>query len=1240
MVGYACLCMTDRHDIAAHLGLVGESPAIVAVRESVKRLFTRLTTVSRPPPLLIQGETGTGKGLLARAIHRASARRDSAFVDLNCAAIPESLLEAELFGYERGAFTDARHAKAGLFQTAHRGTLFLDELGLLPAALQGKLLTAIEDRSVRRLGSTRSELVDVWILAATSSDLEAAMRSGLFHDALYHRLSVLRLRLPPLRERGTDVTLLAEHFLTRACRDHGLAPKSLHESARAALHAYPWPGNVRELANVMERVALLEEGALVTGPMLGLGDARAVRPGPRDAMPGRLRDRMAGLEREEIAEALRQAEGNVTHAAMRLGVPANTLRYRIQKHGLSPRSAAPAPGRSRPRRPAEAAPATSGVASPPVVHWESRLVAVLRAAIGTESGVSSLPVTTRAIQMLVEKIVSFGGRVEDLAPGAIVGTFGVEPMEDAPRRGALAARAIQSELIRSRDESSSAWGARLGLHVESFLVGQLGGVGPVLDLDAKRRAWALLDALVGAAESDELLVSADAARLLERRFELSPAGLIEGAGRTWRLGGSERVGLGLHGQPTPLAGRGQELRQLHQLVATALAGRGTAVAIAGEPGIGKSRLLYELRRHAEAEGLRYVEGRCVPHGRPVSWLPLAGVVRQLFGITETDTADTLVHTVRQGIAAVGLEPRERVPLVLALLGTETGAADEGLHLEVVKARVSETVRQLLVAASWRCPLLVAVEDAHWSDADSEELLTGLVASLAGAPLLLVATYRAGHRPPWPPVPARVEIMLEPLSRDDSRTVLRSVLHANRIPDSLAELIIARAEGNPFFLEELARAVIENPDLAVAHTTPITVQEVLLSRINRLSAEDRRLLQCAAVIGKDVPLSILETVAGLGAEAPGPALGRLCAVQLLREDASPSEPGYAFKHVLTQEAAYSTLGPDERRLLHRRAVGAIEAAYPGRLLEHLDQLAHHVVRGEVWEKALSYLPGIGAEQGSQFEHPSSGPARGPTFAGGSRQWVAGQHAQAVERAQIELGIATRFRNFEGQLVAHLQLGQGYHSLGDDRQAVEVLSRNATMLQGEVRFQRFELFPGLPVALSLAWLALAQAELGRPDEAEASARDVMATAEAAGGDYDRAIAGWAAGTVALLRGDVANAVVALVRARGHARDGTASELFLLIGAPLGLALVRAGKLVEAAAVLEEWGALAQAPPVLADHAQRVAWHAEAERLAGRHERAEMLARRAVALAQAHSERGHETHALATLAAITATRRQPPS
>src|SRR5262245_49952400 len=189
--------------------LIGESRAIAAVREEVGRLLARQDGSGRLPPVLIEGETGTGKGLLAAALHRASRRAAGPFVAVNCAAIPDTLLEAEMFGFEQGAFTDARQAKPGLFQAAHRGTIFLDEVGLLPEALQAKLLKAIEEREVRRLGSTRSERFDVWILTATSQDLAAARRGQRFQEALYHRLSVLTVRLPPLRERGDDVVLLA-----------------------------------------------------------------------------------------------------------------------------------------------------------------------------------------------------------------------------------------------------------------------------------------------------------------------------------------------------------------------------------------------------------------------------------------------------------------------------------------------------------------------------------------------------------------------------------------------------------------------------------------------------------------------------------------------------------------------------------------------------------------------------------------------------------------------------------------------------------------------------------------------------------------------------------------------------------------------------------------------------------------------------------------------------------------------
>src|ERR1700687_322475 len=237
--------------------LLGESPGIVAVREQITRLLQRHSGARQLPPILIQGETGTGKGLLARAIHRAGPRAKAPFVDVNCAAIPETLLEAEMFGFERGAFTDAKQAKAGLFQAANGGTIFLDEVGLLPEGLQAKLLKVIEERSLRRLGSTRSEPVDVWIITETNEDRPTPIPQLRFREDLYHRLAVLTVSLPPLRERGEDVLRLAEHFLERACVEYDLSPKTLRADARAALLAYRWPGNIRELSNVIERVALL-----------------------------------------------------------------------------------------------------------------------------------------------------------------------------------------------------------------------------------------------------------------------------------------------------------------------------------------------------------------------------------------------------------------------------------------------------------------------------------------------------------------------------------------------------------------------------------------------------------------------------------------------------------------------------------------------------------------------------------------------------------------------------------------------------------------------------------------------------------------------------------------------------------------------------------------------------------------------------------------------------------------------
>ena len=319
--------------------LIGESEATRLLRDQVVRLASAHREQGGAPPILITGETGTGKGLVARVIHDLSSRAERPFVELNCAAIPPALLESEIFGYERGAFTDARGAKPGLFEAADGGSFFLDEIGAMSPELQVKLLKVIEEQSVRRLGGLRSKGVDVRILAATNADLHGAVKAGSFRVDLLYRLNVLTLTLPPLRERRQDIVPLARFYLAQAAGQYG-RPKRLHADAEARLLEYSWPGNVRELANVLERVVLLYEGEEVRANDLGLAGAPAGGAGVKVGGPeirvdfSRGSVSLAQIERMLIIEALRTAGGNRRRAAEMLEISFETLRYRLEKHGI------------------------------------------------------------------------------------------------------------------------------------------------------------------------------------------------------------------------------------------------------------------------------------------------------------------------------------------------------------------------------------------------------------------------------------------------------------------------------------------------------------------------------------------------------------------------------------------------------------------------------------------------------------------------------------------------------------------------------------------------------------------------------------------------------------------------------------------------------------------------------------------------------------------------------------------
>jgi len=313
--------------------VLGPSEGMRRILELVQRIAPARTTV------LVTGESGTGKERIARAIHEASERRDKPFLVINCGAIPEALMEAELFGHERGAFTGAVASRRGIFREADGGTVLLDEIGELPAALQVKLLRVLQERKVRSVGASAEVAIDVRVLAATNRNVEEDVRTGRFRQDLYYRLNVIRIEVPPLRGRPEDVRPLAEHFLARCAAEMNKDVRVFAPDAVRALEAYAFPGNVRELENIVERAV-----ALATGQTLGLGDLPGEVSGaasqPTPALVGlpedgcNLEEVLGEVERRLLLQALERSGGVRTQAAKLLGVTFRSLRYRLQKHAL------------------------------------------------------------------------------------------------------------------------------------------------------------------------------------------------------------------------------------------------------------------------------------------------------------------------------------------------------------------------------------------------------------------------------------------------------------------------------------------------------------------------------------------------------------------------------------------------------------------------------------------------------------------------------------------------------------------------------------------------------------------------------------------------------------------------------------------------------------------------------------------------------------------------------------------
>lgn len=894
------------------------------------RLLALQRSAHRLPLVLIEGETGTGKGLLARTLHRAGSRAEARFIDVNCAAIPENLLEAEMFGFEQGAFTDARRAKPGLLQMANRGMMFLDEVGLLPQAMQAKLLKVLDDRTVRRLGGIHEEPLDVWIVAATNGDLRVAVREQRFREDLYHRLALITLTLPPLRDRGDDIILLAEHFVARACVDYGLPPRVLTDDARARLASHPWPGNVRQLANVLDRAVLLSESAEIGGRALDLG--AAPEPSAFGTPPVMAASSPNNARRDRVQAALDVSGGNISRTAARLGIARNTLRARMREFGLRPGAgAAPTTVASSPARRYRA------------TRWEQRLVTMMRTGLVMLRGELAGTYANRVCDLVIDKVRGFGGRIEGLSRSELLTLFDHEGNDEPTVRAAYCAIALQRALEQSGLGAEGGVALRVGLHVSAMLV-EVGGGKPMVDAVAGREAWSVTEVLLRDAAPGTIVATPEAAAFLRRRLGLAPAA----GSASYLVEGPRRIGVGSAGEQLNFVGRGEELALLTSRLKQASQGRGQVVCIAGEAGIGKSRLLVEMVRGLPAGSVKYVEGHCLSVGPTMPFSPLIAIIKDACGIRESDTPATTAGRLAAALEESGVQADQVAADLRRLLGP---AADPtSVPPDLMKRRLFDAIHALLVAQSRKTPVVVIVEDLHWVDEISEACLDLIVNGLGTAPILALFTYRTGHRPPWLGKSNVSELSLSPLLPDEGFALVQSMVPS----DDVARQIVARGEGNPLFLEELSRAALEHGG-TLPDRTPATIEETIAARLGRLEARPREILNLAAVIGRDVSLRLLRQASDLSDPVLDRELEELHRADFLHEAYRPGgEAVYVFKHALLQEVTYRRVVQAERRALHRLILEAAERIHADRVGDHVETLAHHAVHGDVPDRAVGYL----------------------------------------------------------------------------------------------------------------------------------------------------------------------------------------------------------------------------------------------------------------------------------------------
>ncbi len=897
----------------------------------------------------------------------------------------------------------------------------------------------------------------------------------------------------------------------------------------------------------------------------------------------------------------------------------------------------------------------------------------------------------------------------------IMALFGAPiALEDHAVRACYAALRMQEMVKRYADEVHRSLGIplqiRVGLNSGEVLVRSIGSdlhmdysaVGQTTHIAARMEQMAL---------PGTILIPPETLRLAEDYVVVKPLGPrpVKGMNapiEVYEVVGAETVRSRLYAAAarglTRFVGRDGELEQLRQALELARGGQGQVVGVVGEPGVGKSRLYWEFTHSHRTEGWLMVESGSVSYGKATAYLPVIELLKTYFQIEPRDEARKIREKVTGKVLALDRALEPSLPAYLTLLDVASEDPQwERLDPPQRRQRTLDGVKRLLLKESQLQPILVMFEDLHWIDSETQALLDSLVESLPTARLLLLVNYRPEYQHAWASKTTYRQIRIDALPPESADALLQALLGTDATLAPLKRLLIEQTEGNPFFLEESVRTLVETQAFTGERGAyrllkpvegleiPATAKAILAARIDRLAPEDKRLLQAASVIGKDVPFALLQAIADEPEDRLRQGLGQLQAGEFLYEARLFPDLEYTFKHALTHDVSYQSLLQDRRHDLHRRIMQAIEQLAPDRLTENVERLAHHAFHGEVWDKALTYLRQAGAkafarsanrEAVTYFEQTLSALSRLPETRATIEQaidlrfelraslfalmdlekgfhyireaeqlarsiddqhrlarvsvvtshhlLVSGNAQDARSFSQGAHAIAQSLGDLPLQVAANLYCGATCNAVGELRQAKEHLERTLQLLPGTSIRERFGLH-GFPAALVGHYLPWTLAELGEFDAAIARAKDAIEVAESVDHAYSVAVAHWGLAYAYVHRGELDAARRLLERTLALCREWTIPILLQISTGLQGIAIARSGQVAEGIAVLREaTESVKQAIGTGTYNTLHVLWLGEAYARGQQYEDATRAAGQALALARQFNHRVVEAWALQLL------------